>query len=75
MNLGVKQESFRIESMMCSLREECVNLCCNDLHNGAELTTDEVHCIDRCSWRYLHTNKIITNVLDRKTQGGGKRLV
>ncbi|KAG5479561.1 hypothetical protein CUR178_03322 [Leishmania enriettii] len=75
MNLGVKQESFRIETMMSSLREECFNLCCKDLYKGAELTKDEVHCIDRCSWRYLHTNRIISNALDRKTHGGGKKLM
>ncbi|KAL7702500.1 Tim10/DDP family zinc finger containing protein [Lotmaria passim] len=68
MNLGVKQESFRIETMMTALRNECVNLCCKDF-TQAELTKDEVHCIDRCSWRYLHTNKVISNMLDRGSQG------
>ncbi|KPA85616.1 putative mitochondrial hypothetical protein [Leptomonas pyrrhocoris] len=73
MNLGVKQESFRIEMMMTSLRNECVNLCCKDF-SQMELTKDEVHCIDRCSWRYLHTNKIISNALDRSNQGAKKKL-
>lgn len=72
MNIGVKQESFRIETMMTSLRNECVNLCCKDFAQP-ELTKDEVHCIDRCSWRYLHTNKIISNTLDRGNNGGKKK--
>ncbi|TPP54130.1 Tim10/DDP zinc finger family protein [Leishmania donovani] len=74
-SISMLAKSFRIETMMSSLREECFNLCCKDLYKDAELTKDEVHCIDRCSWRYLHTNKIISNSLDRKTQGGGKKLM
>lgn len=71
MNLAVKQESFRIEVMMSALREECFNVCCKDL-TRPELSIDEVHCIDRCSWRYLRTNKIITSTMDRKSQSGKK---
>lgn len=64
MNLAVKQESFRIETMMSGLRQECFNLCCKNLSSG-ELTMDEVNCIDRCAWRYLHTNKIIRTAMER----------
>ncbi|CCW61929.1 unnamed protein product [Phytomonas sp. EM1] len=64
MNFQVKLESLRIEAMMSGLREECFNSCCKSLSQN-ELTTDEVNCIDRCSWRYLHTYKIVNDALNR----------
>ncbi|CCW66271.1 unnamed protein product [Phytomonas sp. Hart1] len=68
MNYQVKLESLRIETMMSGLREECFNLCCTNLSQN-ELTRDEVNCIDRCSWRYLHTHKIINDAVKRGMQG------
>lgn len=74
MNVGVKQESYRIETMMSSIRNECFNLCCKDLSSN-ELTIDEANCIDRCSWRYLRTNKIISTAVDRRpTKEKGKMI-
>ncbi|KEG07503.1 hypothetical protein DQ04_09601000 [Trypanosoma grayi] len=71
MQLAVKQESYRMEVLMSRTQSECFNLCCKDLRSSA-LTMDEVHCVDRCSWRYLQTNGIIANAVDRGSDGGGK---
>lgn len=60
MNAAVTQEAYRIEAMMCAMRNECLNLCCKDLSTG-EMSVNEVDCVDRCSWRYMRTHKIITS--------------
>ncbi|EPY37198.1 hypothetical protein STCU_00099 [Strigomonas culicis] len=69
MNVGVKQESYRIETMMSNMRSECFNLCCSDLTSN-ELNMNEVHCIDRCAWRYLRTHRIISHALDKNQKFG-----
>jgi import inner membrane translocase subunit TIM10 len=71
MEIGVKQESFRIEVLMKNLQSMCFNECCADL-SGEELSTVEVNCLDRCSWKYLTVDRMLTTTLDRRA-GGAER--
>lgn len=64
MELGVKQESYRVEVFMKNLQAQCFNVCCTSLSTN-ELTMDEVQCIDRCSWKYMEADKIFTKVMER----------
>ncbi|CAD2218340.1 hypothetical protein AGDE_00117 [Angomonas deanei] len=72
MNLNVKQESFRIETVMCNLRNECFDFCVKDLSTN-ELNSTELDCVDKCSWRYLTTHKIISTAIERNEKSKGKR--
>ncbi|CUG92947.1 zinc finger protein, putative [Bodo saltans] len=64
MELGVKQESFRMEVLMKNLQSECFNVCVPSM-KGDELTVDEVNCLDKCSWKYLKTDKLVDAALER----------
>lgn len=64
MELAVKQESFHMEVLMKHLQSECFNLCVPST-KGDELTMSEVHCLDKCSWKYLQTNKLMDAALER----------
>jgi mitochondrial import inner membrane translocase subunit TIM10 len=64
MELGVKQESFRMEVLMKNLQSECFNVCVPSM-KGDELTVEEVNCLDKCSWKYLKTDKLVDAALER----------
>lgn len=67
MELGVKQESFRMEVRMKHLQSQCFNVCVSSLSQH-ELTMDEVNCMDKCSWKYLSVEKSLNNALERGAQ-------
>lgn len=64
MELSVKQQSFQMEVLMKHLQSECFNLCVPSMKND-ELTVNEVHCIDKCAWKYLKTDKLVDAALER----------
>lgn len=72
MNVGILHESYRVETMMNGVRDECFNLCVKDLTNN-ELSIDEVYCIDRCAWRYFETYRSLSGTLDRGNGPKGKK--
>lgn len=67
----MKQESFRMEVLMKNLQAQCMNTCVSDSslsRGGQELTISEVNCIDKCAWKYLFADRILTNAMDRGAQ-------
>ena len=64
MELEVKLESMRIEALVQGVQSTCFNRCVETIHRN-ELTVDEVHCLDRCSWKYLSAHKMYENILSK----------
>ena len=70
MNVDLKKDAFRVEVQMISVQNTCFDICVNDF-GKPDLNLDEVHCIDKCSWKYLQVNKTVGNSLHRSTGAPG----
>ena len=80
MQQHVKDEAFRVESLMKNMQAKCFDRCVTNIKTSIappvaglivgdpenkNLTREEAQCIDRCSWKYLQSHKIFTSSIMR----------
>lgn len=70
MQLELKQEAFRIETLVKHMQAECFEVCVPTLKSD-ELTAAEVRCLERCGHKYLQANKVVHESLMRAMGSGG----
>ena len=65
-----------MEVLMSSIQRTCFEACVRSL-SKKDLSTTEVECLDKCSWKYLEAHKILGEAMQHATmtamQEGKKR--
>jgi hypothetical protein len=78
MELEFKKEAYRTEVLSKGVHTTCFAKCVTNF-SQPDLQTDEAECMDKCVWKYLQVNRVMSSTLQRAMmapgdlQSGGNR--